>query len=388
MEEIIPVLINSVAGIPHLAWAQGNCFNIPYSLLEKYRLFDQLKSEGGLNISADTIRIDNSYGQTLRLKRAFTDNKPLSSRLPVSYQVIPPRIRSLLASVIGYWRRRQVSRWASFPSWPLDLSADFLDDLANNRPGCFAARPTPVVLTHDIDSAEGLENLVKWFLDAEEGVGARSTNFMVPCAWPIDHNLLEQVHKRGHEIGIHGYDHSNRTPFVASETRRRRLAGAQELMDRYGARGYRAPSLLRTRALFKDLAGVFSYDSSIPTSGGLFPVPNNGCASARPFKVEGIMEIPLTMPRDGSLRFLGYSPQQVLDLWIDCAQKIAASGGVVVLLTHCEAHFSGNRLMLETYRHFLEFIASSTNFIFSSMADVFKRASDFSTPKNDINYSN
>jgi ribosome modulation factor len=388
MEEIIPVLINIVADIPHLAWAQGNCFNIPYSLWEKYRLLDQLESDGSLNISAATSRIDRTYGQVLRLQRAFTENKPLSSRLPVSYQVIPPRIRSLLASVIGYWRRRQVSRWASFPSWPLDLSADFLDDLANNRPGGFATGPTAVILTHDIDSAAGLANLVNWFLKIEEEVGARSMNFMVPCAWPIDHNLLEQVHQRGHEIGIHGYDHSNRTPFVDSETRRRRLAGARDLMERYGARGYRAPSLLRTRALFKDLAGLFSFDSSIPTSGGLFPVPNNGCASARPFIIEGIMEIPLTMPRDGSLRFLGYSPQQVLDLWIDCAHKIAASGGIVVLLTHCEAHFSGNKSMLEIYRHFLELIASSTSFIFSSMAEVFKRAGDSSMPGHNLISSN
>jgi hypothetical protein len=388
MEEIIPVRINSVANIPHLAWAQGNCFNIPYSLWEKYRLLDQLAPDGSLNISAPNSRIDHIYCQRLRLQRAFTENKPLSSRLPFSYQVIPPRLRSLLASVIGHWRRGQVSRWASFPSWPLDLSADFLEDLANNHPGGFATGPTPVVLTHDIDSAEGLENLVKWFLDAEEGVGARSTNFMVPCAWPLDHNLLEQVQERGHEIGIHGYDHSNRTPFVDSQTRRRRLAAARDLMERYGARGYRAPSLLRTRALFKDLAGVFSYDSSIPTSGGLFPVPNNGCASARPFIIEGIVEIPLTMPRDGSLRFLGYSPQQVLGLWVDCAHKIAASGGLVVLLTHCEAHFSGNRPMLEIYRHFLELIASSDSFIFSSMAAVFKRASDTCRPGNNLISSN
>jgi hypothetical protein len=100
------------------------------------------------------------------------------------------------------------------------------------------------------------------------------------------------------------------------------------------------------------------------------------------------MEIPLTLPRDGSLRFLGYSPPQVLELWVDCAHKIAASGGIVVLLTHCEAHFSGNRAMLEIYRQFLEFIASSTRFIFSSMAAVFKRAGDSFRPGNNLISSN
>src|SRR6185312_13744291 len=123
------------------------------------------------------------------------------------------------------------------------------------------------------------------------------------------------------------------------------LDAAKPFADRHRAAGYRAPSLLRTRGLLKDLAGRYRYDSSIPTSGGLFPVPNNGCASARPFMIEGIMEIPLSMPRDGSLRFLGKSPREILRIWIDCAERISASGGVVVLLTHCERRFSGNAPM-------------------------------------------
>jgi peptidoglycan/xylan/chitin deacetylase (PgdA/CDA1 family) len=58
---------------------------------------------------------------------------------------------------------------------------------------------------------------VRDFLDIEETAGARSTSFVVPCAWPLDHGLLQQLHDRGHEIGVHGYDHANRTPFAAPE---------------------------------------------------------------------------------------------------------------------------------------------------------------------------
>jgi peptidoglycan/xylan/chitin deacetylase (PgdA/CDA1 family) len=314
-----------------------------------------------------------SYGAKLRLRQAFTEKSTWSGRLPVSYQIIPPRLRSLIASAWGFWRRHQVSRWAAFPGWPLDLSADFLADLGSGEPGCFINGPTPVILTHDLDSAEGLRNLVRWFLEAEEAVRARSTNFIVPCAWPLDHGLLAEVSQRGHEIGVHGYDHSNRTPFLDGKTRRSRLAEARDVLDRYGVVGYRAPSLLRTKALMEDLAGLYSYDSSIPTSGGLFPVPNNGCASARPFNLAGIMEVPLSLPRDGSLRFLGYAPEQILHLWIDCSRKIAASGGVVVLLTHCESRFSGNAAMLNIYRRFLQFVASSGDFAFSSMGDIVQR---------------
>jgi hypothetical protein len=114
--------------------------------------------------------------------------------------------------------------------------------------------------------------------------------------------------------------------------------------------------------LLRDLAGLYRYDSSIPTSGGLFPVPNNGCASARPFVLEGIVELPLSLPRDGSLGFLGYRPDDILALWQRCATEIADAGGIVVLLTHCEARFSGNAAMLGIYRRFLEFVAGSERF--------------------------
>jgi hypothetical protein len=231
-----------------------------------------------------------------------------------------------------------------------------------------------VVLTHDLDSPEGLDRLVGQFLDLEEGAGARSVNFVVPCAWPLDRGKLTEVKRRGHGVAVHGYDHSNRTAFAEPAERRRRLAEGKRVLDTFEVMGYRAPSLLRTAPLLRDLALLYSYDSSIPTSGGLFPVPNNGCASARPFRLEGITEIPLSLPRDGSLRFLGYSAEQIAGLWIDCADCIARSGGVVVLLTHCENHFSGNGPMLGAYRRFLDHVAGDGRFRWSTPDEVLRPA--------------
>jgi peptidoglycan/xylan/chitin deacetylase (PgdA/CDA1 family) len=231
--------------------------------------------------------------------------------------------------------------------------------------------PMPVILTHDIDSPEGLRNLVDRFLPAEEGAGARSTSYIVPCAWDVDEGLVQAATRRGHDVGVHGYDHSNRTPFANDAERRRRLDAAQPFAAKYGALGYRAPSLLRTRALLRDLAGRYRYDSSIPTSGGLFPVPNNGCATARPWMVEGILELPLSMPRDGSLRFLGYSPDEIAALWIECADLIVRSAGIVILLTHCERRFSGDDDMFGAYRRFLDHVrAHPERFRFSRPMDI------------------
>ena len=192
----------------------------------------------------------------------------------------------------------------------------------------------------------------------------------MPCAWPLDHALLNDVARRGHEIGIHGYDHANRTAFVDSLERQQRLTAGRALGDRYGALGYRSPSLLRTTGLLSDLEGRYRYDSSIPTSGGPFPVPNQGCASARPWRIGAIWEIPITLPRDGSLRFLGFAPKRILQMWQVAARRIAQSGGLVCLLTHCEAGFSGNPSMLAEYRRFLEWTAQDHRFRFVRPADL------------------
>ena len=253
------------------------------------------------------------------------------------------------------------------------MTTDLLSDLAAvPRPAL--GDKTPVLLTHDIDSPEGLRSLVDAFLPLEERAGARSTSYVVPCAWTPDAGALDDVQRRGHEIGVHGYDHSNRTPFANEPERRRRLDAARPFAEHRGAVGYRAPSLLRTRALLRDLSSRYAYDSSIPTSGGPFPVPNNGCATARPFVIEGVLEIPLTLPRDGSLRFLGYSAPEILQLWITCAETIARSGGVVTVLTHCEARFSGNDAMLDAYRRFLDHVGNAPHrFAFTTPALVATR---------------
>jgi peptidoglycan/xylan/chitin deacetylase (PgdA/CDA1 family) len=374
IDEWLSFRVQDVPSVSRLTWTEGVQFRVPRAILHRLGLTPHLTPDGHLVAPPLCAEKVPEASESLRLYATFPAHKPVSSRLPVSYYTVPASFRRLIASAIGRWQRRHIDRWAAFPRWPLDLSADFVADVSGCEPSPFASGPIPVVLTHDLDSAEGLRNVVRWFLDREEAVGARSTNFIVPCAWPIDHGLLSELKHRGHEVGIHGYDHSNRTPFAPTAERQARLQGAHELIERYRIIGYRAPSLLRTRELLHDLVSLYCYDSSIPTSGGLFPVPNNGCASARPFVVEGIAELPLSMPRDGSLRFLGYTPASILDVWMQCANDIARSGGVVVLLTHCESGFSGNPAMLKVYDQFLDFIASSPGFKWSTPRQVLNLA--------------
>lgn len=352
--ELVKVCVRNVP--TRAAWAVGLTVRIQVTLAS---LFEGAAGDW----DDDEVRaLAQKAANDLRDRAAFTETPPTSSRLPLSYRAIPGPLRRLLADGIGRWQRAREGAWAKFPGWPLDLSADLVADASGAQTITFER--TPVLLTHDINSAEGLGNLVRLFLPAEEAVGARSTNYVVPCAWPLDRGLLAETQARGHEIGVHGYDHSNKTPFASRELRRQRLDAGRLFGDRYGACGYRAPSLLRTAALIADLAPRYRYDASFPTSGGLFPTANNGCASARPFRIGNLWEIPLTLARDGSLRFLGYDPRAIAALWRDTALIISRSGGVVSLLTHCESGFSGNAPMLAVYRNFLEWLASDRSFAF------------------------
>ena len=365
---LMPVRVTTVGEYGAAAWAEGLRFNVPAEL--PARLNWRVTASGDLSLERGSLPAPpDSIGQVRELA-AFTERPPASSRLPLNYQRVPGRLRAAIGSAIGRWNRGRSDRWAAFPGWPLDLSADLLFDLSLPTDP-YPPSPATVLLTHDIDSPEGLQSLVTRFLAVEEAAGARSTSFVVPCGWPVDHGLASEVTVRGHEVGVHGYDHGNRTPFAADEERRRRVDAARSFAERYRSAGYRAPSLLRTRGLLRDLARRYRYDSSIPTSGGLFPVPNNGCATARPFAIEGILELPLSMPRDGSLRFLGYSSHEIARLWINCADVIARSHGVVVLLTHCERRFSGSAPMFDAYRRFLDHVSGhAERFTFARAVDV------------------
>ncbi len=307
---------------------------------------DGVLALGGLN--AELIA-------ALRERDIWIQTKPSSSRLPVPYHLVPPRLRALIAGYIGRSQKKKLA--TLFPAFPVDLSVDALSDaLALDNPIARYDRP-PFITTHDIDSKEGLKNLLKYFLPIEERYGMRSVNYIVPCKWKLDHAILGEIKARGHQLGIHGYDHGNKTPFMPPAEIDKRLEAARGLVERYQMTGYRAPSLVRTPALLRSLRRIFRYDSSVPTTGGLFPTPGNGCATARPFMLEGITEIPLSMPRDGHLRFLGLSPEEILQTWKESAAAINRSHGITHLLTHCEAHFTGNPSMLCAYDSFLSHIS-------------------------------
>ncbi|MHB9073491.1 MAG: polysaccharide deacetylase family protein [Desulfobaccales bacterium] len=308
---------------------------------------------------AAMIKTGKRYKE-IREKIIFTP-KSLSARLPFSYQKVPYNLRWIIAAYLIKINKIKQRKTSRFPHWPLDLSIDSIIDIeryiTQNHHGPSLLSNT-AVLTHDIDSPESLENL-GYFLEIEEFLGIRSTNFIVPKGWQLDRKILERLVQEGHEIGVHGYNHNNRTPFLPRTQIKDRFDEILSLISEYQIKGYRSPSLLRSKTLFAVLEEYFIYDSSIPNVGGFVYSQGNGCASARPFYYNNLLEIPITLPSDAELLFQGFKPDDILQLWITLSKVILKSGGIINLLTHCERRYSGNQTMLKIYEQYLVFLKSS-----------------------------
>src|SRR5206468_3945922 len=118
-------------------------------------------------------------------------------------------------------RRILIRRQGSpvFPRWPFEPS---LVELLRLYVACIArftgvddvrfrwfwphSARGALILTHDVESAEGLRLAVE-LADLEEERGFRSSFNVVADWYPLDHGILRELRRRGFEIGIHGIYH-------------------------------------------------------------------------------------------------------------------------------------------------------------------------------------
>ena len=116
---------------------------------------------------------------------------------------------------------------ADFSVWPLEES---LDKLLRFYARCLLLAggkqelgfdwfwPEPyraaLVLTHDVESAEGLRLSIE-LADLEQARGFRSSFNVVARWYPIDEGILRELLERGFELGVHGVYH-DRSMFAFS----------------------------------------------------------------------------------------------------------------------------------------------------------------------------
>jgi hypothetical protein len=295
--------------------------------------------------------------------------RPLHSRSPVPHRWIPPALKmALLRRALRVPLRR-----AAFPAWPADgfvedvraairdaaLEAGILRDPAPLWPD---GRAWAACLSHDIDSAEAYRR--DWwrpFADLEEAHGLRSSWHACTEHLPAARPALLELHRRGHEIAWHGPAHDYRIAWTPPDRIAAAARAFRDLLPDADPRGFRSPNFLRTPALWEGLTGAMGYDSSArDTAAELFARhPRQGCGTVFPFFRGSLLELPITIPDDLSIRCVRPDDAEAIaEIQIGKLAWIRARSGMALALSHPEAWISLTPGSFGAYRKLVAAIAA------------------------------
>ena len=207
-----------------------------------------------------------------------------------------------------------------------------------------------LVLTHDVESGEGLSQAIR-LAELERELGFRSSFNLVPYLYPIDEGIVRELEARGFEIGIHGYNHDGRLYAF-----RRDFSPPREGHQRSPAQVPRRRLPLAHGASQPEwLQGLeIDYDCSCFDVNPLQAMPG-GVGGLWPFVAGRFVELPYTLPQDHSVWIvLGEHDNRI---WERKLQYVAAHQGMALMLTHPDYMTPPARL--ELYRKFLEKLAET-----------------------------
>jgi hypothetical protein len=259
-----------------------------------------------------------------------------SAAVSAYYLIRPVMPRRLQIAVRRLYSRVQAR--TPFPRWPVEGSLHgFLDrmlewaaDLAGEAVPRIAPWPHgyswAFVLTHDVETADGLRRLPV-LREVELAAGFRSSWNLVPARYRVPDDVVAQLHAAGFEVGVHGLYHDGRD--LADGVLAERLPEMLRWAGRWNAVGFRSPATHRAWATMAALP--FEYDSSYPDTDPFEPQPG-GCCSWLPYVNGTIVELPITLPQDHTVFvILRHADGRI---WIDKTELIRAAGGMALLITH------------------------------------------------------
>ena len=143
-----------------------------------------------------------------------------------------------------------------------------------------------------------------------------------------------------------------------SEAIRERLDSCNDFVQRHSISGFRSPSFRVSPALYDQLAGRFGYDSSVPDTDIASPwYVRRGCCTVFPYRRNGLLVIPPTLPPEDKCIALGMSIEETKQLWMDKVKNIRQQGGLVCAVIHSEPHLWSGREREKLYRWLTGFLA-------------------------------
>lgn len=183
------------------------------------------------------------------------------------------------------------------------------------------------VLTHDVETSDGFAT-VDQLAKLEEAKGFRSSWHFVPHKYPLDDGLLRDLVDRGHEVGIHGYNHDGKL-FTSQHVFQRRLPKINAAIQKYSAAGFRAPMVHRNLDWIEKLD--LEYDASCFDVDPFQAMPG-GVGSIWPFFKGKMVELPYTLPQDHTL-FVALEEKSI-DTWKNKIDFLRKWSGMALSITH------------------------------------------------------
>jgi hypothetical protein len=281
--------------------------------------------------------VTNFWSEAYRTGASGTSASRLRSAAVSGYYLVRP----LIPRPVQIAARRLYSRVQArtpFPRWPVEPSLHRFHDLVLGWAAEIAGEDVPyigawpsgrtwaLVLTHDVETAEGLRRLPE-LRDLERAAGYRSSWNLVPRRYDVPDETVAALKADGFEVGVHGLYHDGRD--LADGVFDQRLPEMRRWAQRWQASGFRSPATHRAWDTMASLP--FEYDSSYPDTDPFEPQPG-GCCSWLPYFNGPLVELPITLPQDHTIFVILRHPDA--RIWIDKAERIRAGGGMALVLTH------------------------------------------------------
>ncbi|MBZ5581458.1 MAG: glycosyltransferase [Acidobacteriia bacterium] len=214
--------------------------------------------------------------------------------------------------------------------WPIDPNSDTPPVL---WPGWPEGKRFALVLTHDVDTAKGLERVERVAkLDAQHGFRS-SFNFVPEGEYRLSPAIRRDLVNAGFEIGVHGLEHDGKL-YASRAIYARKAAGINKYLQEWNACGFRSPLMQHRLSWLHNLSIL--YDSSTFDTDPFEPEPD-GVGAIFPFWVagpgdSGYVELPYTLPQDFTLFVI--LRERNIEIWKRKLDWLAERGGMVLLNTH------------------------------------------------------
>ncbi len=284
---------------------------------------------------------------------------PLNLRNRIFYALKP-----LIPRQVQIQLRRKIARHLRQKyrhTWPIDPNSATPPP---GWPGWPDNKKFALVLSHDVDTLQGYQNVLK-LTDLEESLGFRSLfNFVPERYGEISLDLIKELKSRGFDVGVHGLKHDGKL-FLSKEIFNNRVPKIKAYMEKWETKGFTAPSMLCNLDWLKSLNLDYSI-SSFDTDP--FEPEPDGKGTIFPFVVNhrntsgnlSFVELPYTLPQDSTLFLI--LKEKTIDIWKQKVDWIAQKGGMVLVNTHPDymnfenGNFTKMDYPVSRYKEFLEYI--------------------------------